>query len=121
MNDAFFDVLNGTVDPGEYIIPQEMIDAGFLPPDSVDNEWRKKNAEKWFNWRHNDIDPLLDVFSDQMKLENNTLTEDETALEFSDFSAPEGWRKVLKPTDVFKMINSQLDIGRSNFQNYELK
>ena len=110
MNDAFFDVLNGTVNPGEYVIPQEMIEAGFETPDSSDSEWRKKNAELWFNWRHNDeIDPLLDAFSDEMKLENNEFNENE---KFSDFTAPEGWRKVLKPTDVFKMINSQLDIGK---------
>ena len=118
MNDAFFDVLNGTVNPGEYVIPQEMIDAGFQTPDSGDPEWRKKNAELWFNWRHNDeVDPLLDVFSDRMKLEN---TENE---KFSDLTAPEGWRKVLKPTDVFKMINSQLDIGmpENNFIKSKVK
>ena len=114
MNDAFFDVLNGTVNPGEYVIPQEMIDAGFKTPDSGDPEWRKKNAELWFNWRHNDeVDPLLDVFSDRMKLEN---TENE---KFSDLTAPEGWRKVLKPTDVFKMINSQLDIGMPENNFYQ--
>ena len=45
-----------------------------------------------------------------MKLESNSITENFTEL-FSDFEAPEGWRKVLKPTDVFKMINSQMDIG----------
>ena len=63
MNDAFFDVLDGTVGAGEYIIPQEMADAGFHTPDSDTDDWRKKNAEKWFNWRHNDDDPLLDQFS----------------------------------------------------------
>ena len=108
MNDAFFDVLGGTVDPGEYVIPQEMIDAGFQTPDSSDGEWRRKNAELWFNWRHNDQDPLLDQFSDTMRLESDGNEK------FSDFVAPDGWRKVLKPTDVFKMINSQLDIGMLN-------
>ena len=111
MNDAFFDVLGGTVGAGEYIIPEEMKDAGFQTPDSADAQWRKENAELWFNWRHNDQDPLLDVFSDRMKLENNTITKNFATDEFSDFVAPEGWRKVLKPTDVFKMINSQMDIG----------
>ena len=108
MNDAFFDVLGGTVDSGEYVIPQEMIDAGFQTPDSSDDEWRRKNAELWFNWRHNDEDPLLDQFSDEMMLESDRNEK------FSDLEVPDGWRKVLKPTDVFKMINSQLDIGMLN-------
>ena len=108
MNDAFFDVLGGTVDSGEYVIPKEMIDAGFQTPNSSDDEWRRKNAELWFNWRHNDEDPLLDQFSDEMMLESDRNEK------FSDFEVPDGWRKVLKPTDVFKMINSQLDIGMLN-------
>ena len=108
MNDAFFDVLGGTVDSGEYVIPQEMIDAGFQTPDSSDDEWRRKNAELWFDWRHNDGNPLLDQFSDQMMLESDRNEK------FSDLVAPDRWRKVLKPTDVFKMINSQLDIGMLN-------
>ena len=108
MNDAFFDVLGGTVDSGEYVIPKEMIDAGFEKPDSTDPEWRKENAELWFNWRHNDENPLLDQFSDKMRLESDRNEK------FADLVAPDGWRKVLKPTDVFKMINSQLDIGMLN-------
>ena len=52
MNDGFVDVLNGTVGPGEYLIPKEMKDAGFW---TIDDEgkpcnWRQENAEKWFNW-----------------------------------------------------------------------
>ena len=44
-----------------------------------------------------------------MMLENGIIESDNR--KFSDFNPPEGWRKVLKPTDVFKMINSQMDLG----------
>ena len=54
---------------------------------------------------------ICKLITETMKLENNTITENFTDFEFSDFEAPEGWRKILKPTDVFKMINSQMDIG----------
>ena len=38
MNDNFFDLLNGTVGVGEYLLPKELLDAGFYAPNDDSNQ-----------------------------------------------------------------------------------